>query len=556
MLLTDAFYYLNNFQLVLDSITKRYLDLLNGEETGFIERFSQLPQVSQALMVRMIMRKPCLFRAESLHYPEIGPLTEAMPPLVAARWVTGDPEITVDELFSLTTKPRLVQLLNFPSGDSQLPKAALLARSRLLFPRPLKLSDLASSGSTELFRVNVAGLCERLRLLYFGNFRQSWTEFILADLGVTRFEAVDLSRARPFASRRHWDNFAQVYRCRERLRTGEDPRCVLAAVPDFIEGCDWLEARRQRLLFRVGQTLERMNEASTALAVYGGISHPGAAVRAIRIREVQEEATAALSACESAIAACRHEQDDILLRRARHRLRRRLGLPQDPTELAAKSRLPVIDMTLEKPLEPYSVELEVARLLMAADPQTQVFYVENCLIISLFGLLCWRALFAPIEGAFFHPFHREPADLADARFFERRRQEFTGCLAQLDDGTYRRTILHNFEAKYGIDNAFVVWAALEESLLQGALDCIRAHHLKAWFGLMARNFQANRCGFPDLIQLKPTEQSYRLIEVKAPGDRLQDNQRRVLALCSTFHMPVAVCRVNWKTAANTVAAVS
>jgi len=81
--------------------------------------------------------------------------------------------------------------------------------------------------------------------------------------------------------------------------------------------------------------------------------------------------------------------------------------------------------------------------------------------------------------------------------------------------------------------------------LTQALTCIPARHLKPWFDLMARDFHANRNGFPDLIQFWPAERRYRLIEVKAPGDRLQDNQRRILSLCESFGMPGTVCKVQW-----------
>jgi hypothetical protein len=57
-----------------------------------------------------------------------------------------------------------------------------------------------------------------------------------------------------------------------------------------------------------------------------------------------------------------------------------------------------------------------------------VHYVENSLINSLFGLLCWPAIFAPLPGAFFHPFQRGPVDLLNEDFHERRADLFRACL--------------------------------------------------------------------------------------------------------------------------------
>ncbi len=53
-----------------------------------------------------------------------------------------------------------------------------------------------------------------------------------------------------------------------------------------------------------------------------------------------------------------------------------------------------------------------------------VFYVENALINSLFGLLCWPAIFAPPPGAFFHPFQSGPADLSAPHLVQRRAAVF------------------------------------------------------------------------------------------------------------------------------------
>jgi hypothetical protein len=72
--------------------------------------------------------------------------------------------------------------------------------------------------------------------------------------------------------------------------------------------------------------------------------------------------------------------------------------------------------------------------------------------------------------------------------------------------------------------------------------------LRLWFEWIVRDSHENRAGFPDLVQFWPTEARYRLIEVKGPGDKLQDNQRRLLEYCCAHHLPVSVCRVRWVSA--------
>jgi hypothetical protein len=60
---------------------------------------------------------------------------------------------------------------------------------------------------------------------------------------------------------------------------------------------------------------------------------------------------------------------------------------------------------------------------------------------------------------------------------------------------------------------------------------------------IVRDVKDSRAGFPDLVQFWPSQRRYRMIEVKGPGDRLQDNQKRFLELCVARDIPVSVCWV-------------
>ncbi|HMF29390.1 MAG TPA: VRR-NUC domain-containing protein, partial [Candidatus Cybelea sp.] len=200
-------------------------------------------------------------------------------------------------------------------------------------------------------------------------------------------------------------------------------------------------------------------------------------------------------------------------------------------------------LTLARPLEPVSVEYVVLDHL--SEPDAPVHYVENGLINSLFGLLCWEAVFAALPGAFFHPFQRGPADLHAPDFYAKRAALFDQCLAELDGTAYRATILRHFDSKAGRQSPFVFWHMLSRELLDLALDCIPAAHLKLFCERLLRDIRVNRSGLPDLVRFWPREQRYELIEVKGPGDRLQDNQIRWLDYCVQHGMPVRVVDVRW-----------
>jgi hypothetical protein len=115
----------------------------------------------------------------------------------------------------------------------------------------------------------------------------------------------------------------------------------------------------------------------------------------------------------------------------------------------------------------------------------------------------------------------------------------------LDSGGYGKVIWRVFREKWGIQSPFVRWGRLDKSLLRWALTCFPAAHLRAWFEWILRDCRENRAGFPDLVQFYPEEERYRMIEVKGPGDRLQDNQRRLLEYCMSHGMPAEVCWVKW-----------
>jgi hypothetical protein len=335
--------------------------------------------------------------------------------------------------------------------------------------------------------------------------------------------------------------YLHLHRCRERFEQGEAPENILNDIPACIPDNDWLERRRARLLFQFAQEMERNGDLQHALVIYRNCAAPGARIRAIRVLERCDEHEAACALAQSAARTPESEEEQQHLLRILPRLHRKLGLPKSAPRPA--SSITSIELVLPYPQEDFYVEDVVARHL--AQDDAPVYYVENTLITSLFGLLCWKAIFAPVPGAFFHPFHTGPADLHSADFHQRREQLFHDCLSQLDSSQYIETIHRHFIDKAGIQSPFVVWPVLTAELKDMALACIPASHLKKLFERMLRDIKSNRAGFPDLIQFWPDEKRYRMIEVKGPGDRLQDNQIRWFDYCAAHQIPVSVCYLQW-----------
>jgi VRR-NUC domain/Fanconi anemia-associated nuclease SAP domain len=555
---SDVPYYLLNFERALAWLAMRYDDLLSAQEHAFLHAFAALPQASRALLVRMLMRKGTLFRASRLAYDEIGCPLQAVAPMVASGYVDTEPHLTLNELFALSTQAQLLEI--FAGTIALIPGAKALRKPELLetlrvfhegeggpTPRARPLRAWHTLTTDCVLHVAIAPLCERLRLMFFGNLQQDWSEFVLADLGVFQYEKVAFApSSRAFQQRADVDVYLALHACREALDCL--PIDDAAAINELVTTIGaiqitnpWLETRRAKLLFRIGQDCERGQNWAAALAIYEDCAWPGARHRRMRVLERGERFDEAFALATQAALVPESEEEAQRVARMLPRLRRRRGEPA----ARAQAARPVERNTLvlPRPESPQAVEY-IARDHLTCDT-APVHYVENALINSLFGLLCWEPVFAALPGAFFHPFQRGPADLHAPDFQARRAEEFAACLAQLDSGAYRETILRHLHDKAGLQSPFVFWGLLTPELVAQALDCLPAAHLKLWFERLLRDIRGNRSGLPDLIRFWPAERRYELIEVKGPGDRLQDNQIRWLAYCAQHGMPVRVLDIRW-----------
>jgi len=570
----DPLYYLRNFERALAWLAERYADLLDDAERAFLDDFARLPEASRALLTRMVMRKGTLFRTGRLVYREIGCPLAAARPLVAAGWVDANALLTLDELFDLSTRVELLACFRAElAGAKSARKQEWLALLRDSHADARPYSEWHAQADEQVLQVSVAPLCERLRLMFFGNLQQDWSEFVLADLGVYQYEPVAFAASsRAFQKRGDIDIYLALHACSDTLgeletlaATGNDPTtetlfdALLSAVDEISTENAWLAMRREKLFYRIGYCAERHRRWDTATAIYARCAWPGARHRRIRALELAGRVQEALTLALQAASLPESEEESQRVARMLPRLQRQTGVSARSVRSAPQASrdrraavsadahaVPRSMLTLARPIEAASVEYVVLDHLREQD--APVYYVENALISSLCGLLCWEPVFAALPGAFFHPFQRGPADLHAPDFYTKRAAMFDACLAQLDDETgnrYRETILRHFESKAGRQSPFVFWGLLTRELLDLALDCLPAAHLKLFCARLLRDVRANRSGLPDLIRFWPRERRYELIEVKGPGDRLQDNQVRWLAYCVQHGIPVRVLDVRW-----------
>lgn len=547
--LSDPLYYRTNFETVILWVRQHHSDLLLAPERRLIDGLMALPPDARALLARMVMRTGEYFRAEKLRYPELTrPVPEVMAELINAHWAEATPALGVADLFRLFTlselRPAMVEQAAELGLKSSAPKRQLREAMVAAYPDAATVSDWLPGLDTQVVRLCHMALFDRLRLMFFGNLRQSWSDFVLVELGHQHYERVPFTpEARAFDARADVDCYLLLHHCRERLDQGEPPHNIAPDIPPRSDNA-WLESRRGRLLFELARQAERERDIGLALQAYQESRHRESRLRQLRLLERQKRFEEAWQNAETAAESPRNDAEIQGLKRLMSRLAKKLDRPLPPPK--TRPEIPRFTLTLDNPFS-QSVEWRTREHLHT--PETPVAYVENTLINGLFGLLCWPAIFAPVPGAFFHPFHTGPVDLYREDFLGRRHALFADCLAHLRSGRYPDVIRATWQQKIGTASPFVVWPVLTESLLELALACIPATHLEVMFERLMADLRIHRSGFPDLIRFEPEnpdpDQRYEMIEIKGPGDRLQDHQTRWLEHCVEQGIPVSVCYVRW-----------
>lgn len=551
---------------LLDLVVREHGHLLSADEVALSRTFRDLSTNAQRLYVRLLSRRGPLFRADRLEYNEITCLQSALLELTLAGLVRNGWNAPDADIFNLYTRAELLDAARRRgfalSGTGRKPAVIETLIHLGLTARRLLANE-------QVIRPLGEAALRTYRLLFFGNLRQDLSEFVLEELKVRQFESYKISGGTYFSSREVVEDLLTVEAWRMRaidVLAHGDVSSIQAVAEGLVELTVRDEAipARDHVLNELARELERAGEIDVALAIYHNSQRSPARERLARLEHKKgrrhnlieicgqilesphDEAEAAFAArfstrvlrsswgresrkscCGTATGDCQHEIR--LLSRAA------------PIVSRYRRKLDHRDLVLAKATAPVE---EVVRVAYEAAGQA-AHYVENTLFTGLFGLLFWDVIFAPSPGAFFHPFQRGPVDLFHSGFVEHRKQLISSRMAMLKrDAGWRDLVAFHFRTRAGISSHFVAWEALTAPLLQLALERIPPRDLANVFARMFSDLRRNRSGFPDLI-LFPPEGGYRLVEVKGPGDTLQDNQKRWLQSFSEWGISASVVRVAW-----------
>lgn len=543
--LSDPLYYLHNMRGVIRWCLEYHYDLLTEQEITTLHKFLKLDTQPQALLVRLIMRKGPLFRTDKLQYSEIPLLDQALVNLQTHQFINTQPFLALTELVPLCRKEECKALAepHLPEKpDKRLNKGQLITLLLHNVPEDERraIGGWWDSAPFQVIEFTQTELFERLRLMFFGNLHQTWSAFVLEELGHQRYEKVPFSQsARAFQSRSEVDHYLTLRALSEQLESEGQPAQLAPQIPQPVESA-WLNTKRAQLIFSVGHTAERQGDTSLALQLYRSINLEDALIRQYRLLEKQTSSHEVFDSVSNTLQQNLRPETRLLLKRVQKRSARKSGNPM-PAE-AQRTPLKTEHLLLKK-IAGVSVEQAVVDHLK--ETGFEAFYVENRLFTGLFALLFWPALFKPIRGAFFNPFQSGPADLYRPEFLQLRKAEIEDSFNSLHDNSYRSLIRERYSEKKGISCSLLHWATLEPELIEPVLDTIPAEHLKVIFQHLLLDLKNHRRGFPDLIHFNQKTNEYCLIEVKGPGDRLQEHQRLWLEHFTQNNIPARVCYVEW-----------
>ncbi|WP_115719503.1 VRR-NUC domain-containing protein [Gallaecimonas mangrovi] len=505
-------YYLDHLESLLAAVKGRYGDLFDSDEQALLADFAALPVDARALYARFLSRRGSCFRQDKLHYRELD-VEQAIHHLAKSGFIAPAPADN-SVILPLLTK---AEIGHFYGLDAKQKRPVLLQQAQLMAVPALPFW---------VWQTLNEGLFRRCLLLYFGNAYQDLSEFITTTLEHVRYESYPLdSASRFYQDRPHLERHFQLAELAKTLDATDD-EALVALADSWPQGDD---NRWQRLTLQLARRLERAGCWQQALAFYEKLSLPPARERRVRVLEKQQGVEAAWQALVPIIQAPKDASEQDFIDIFGQRLAKKCGqlLPQQ-----AVSTLP----EWQKPLLAGEQSVEQKALCYFADGM----HSENQLMTGLFGLLFWDIIFAPIPGAFFHPFQRGPRDLFSQQFYPRRQALIDQRLTDIASGWQQRAHI-TFANKYGIANALVQWPFWTEQRL-ALCRHISGAHLVAWFRHYLADPRHHRSGFPDLLVVE--ERGYRLVEVKGPGDRLQPGQKRWLRTLASQGLPVAVLHLN------------
>nr|WP_041756768.1 exonuclease domain-containing protein [Bradyrhizobium sp. ORS 278] len=532
-----VYYYLDHFVEMLEFVERTYDEILSDEDRAFTSSFRGLSKDAQCLLIRMVNRRGTIFNRALFKYPEITDLESAARNLIACGYARG---LRADDYSAFL----LCQ-----------PKTALLDGARAAgFGRDIRASwskpaladfflatipfDVAAMhcGAVGFIALDNTRSIDFLLYLYFGKTADSLKNFALRDLGVLRTnKETSFSSRFVDADEAHaCFHYSQVLNRIEARSVDIYQLAVKAILDGPPRTSDYAADLASRAACQVGQYFEKQGELDVAERLYRFGQSADCRERLVRLLYTRGEKDAAELLLREMIDDPESDDEHLFAMDfyARKFGKQRTGLS---TALLRSGRLIVVDDTHRG-----HPEAGVAGVLRRRGGD--VYFAENTLWLTLFGLLFWDELFE--SGQLNSLFDWVPHCLRDRTFHRRFAAQIDAKLAQIKSGQGLPIILRVVASKWGRSNGLFAWEHVQIDALRALLACANADGLAAILRAMCEDFCGMRDGFPDLMQVRDGKVTF--VEVKAEGDAIRRNQLTRLRQLEQAGIPAEIGRVDYR----------
>ncbi|MBJ7402413.1 MAG: VRR-NUC domain-containing protein [Bradyrhizobium sp.] len=531
-----VYYYLDHFTEMLGFVQRTYASVLGPEHHAFVARFEGLTRDARCLLVRMINRRGAIFNRSLFSYPEIDDVERAASDLTAAGQARELGEEDYAVFVSCLPKDVLVTGAQ-AAGRGDVRKSWSKPKFIDYYLERVPFSVAAQHcGARNFIALDGTRPIEFLLYLYFGKTEVDLKNFALRDLGILRTNQETSFSARFTDAEEALASF-HYSKVLDSLEDGSEPAHRRAAV-DVLGGpacmTQFAADLRSRAAHRTGLFFEKAGERDLALTLYRAGSSPDCNERLVRLLYNDGDKTEAEALLQRMIDDPASDEEHLFATDfyARKFGGRRTGLH---TELLRSGRTITVDDTHRG-----NPEAGVAGVLRREG--TKVFFTENVLWHSLFGLLFWDELFESTRMP--SGFDWLPHCLKDRSFRRLFAATIDEKLAAIASGSALPLILRTVAARWGRPNGIFSWDHVQVEALRALLEGSDPAGVASILGSMCDDFRGMRDGFPDLMLVQDGKASF--MEVKAEGDVIRRNQLTRLRQLGDVGILAEIGRVEYR----------
>jgi DNA polymerase III subunit epsilon len=531
-----VYYYRDHFLEMLAFVGDIYGSILTDEHRAFMARFDGLSRDAQCLLIRMVNRRGPVFSRAALRYAEISDSDQALDELTACGHLARADEQDYESFVRCLSKDALLEgaraagFVDVRTSWAK-PKIVEFFLASISFATAFEHCD----GSDFVVLRNTRPI-EFLLYLYFGKTEVNLKSFALRDLGILRTNDASTFSAR-FSDGDEAGACFHYSQVLDRIEAKLVAACQ-NAVADILDGpacpTDHAADLRSRAACQLGHFFEKRGDGELAGQLYRAGTSSECHERLVRLLY----ATGYKASAEEVLRQMIDDpaSDDAFTFATDFYARkfggRRTGLC---TELLRAGRTITVDDTHRG-----NPEAGVAGVMRRQG--YQVFFAENTLWQSLFGLLFWDELFE--QGQLHSGFDWMPQCLRDRTFARVFAAPIERKLAAIRSGNALPHLLRTVAARWGRPNGVFAWNHLQMDGLRALLEGTAPDGIAAIIRLMCDDFRSNHDGFPDLMLVKAGAVSF--MEIKAEGDVIRRNQLTRLRQLANAGIPAEIGRVDYR----------